>query len=332
MGKVCGLFQMEHQEITPSEVDVKQATLFSSASFCKIWAEVYKQKWHTLGSKGDLGVVYKLYSRLALRKYELSPYGLYWGSKEVDVHSFKLFVSLAGQLCKKWNCSSLTWNFRYDAEEELKIAIAMLGSSNCVVTEHQTHVLDLREVDFDQLLHRRMKSVTRQQINYGLKSGTTIRKICAQDDLDRHEAIYLAWAASKKIKPRPLALFRRLAVEMGNSASLLGAFLGENLAAAILVFQDDREWFYWHGVRDPDYDKYFATDTLLHHAIQEAYRHDAWYFNMGGSGGIKPLEFFKERWGAKNRTVWHLEWKNPFWARIKNLGAKKIPGGLADAG
>jgi hypothetical protein len=313
---------MERQVTPPAEVGAGQATLFSSVAFCKLWAEVYARQWRTIGSKNDLGVIYKPYSRLALRKYELSPYGLYWGSKETDTHSFKLFAALAGQLCKKWNCSDLTWNFRYDAEEGLKIAIAMLGASNCFVTEHYTHMLDLRGIDFEQLLHKHVKPVTRQQINYGLKSGLTIRKICTPEDLDQHERIYLAWTASKKIKPRPLNLFRRLAIEMENSASLLGAFLGKKLIAAILVFQDSREWFYWHGVRDPEYDKYYATDALLRHAIQEAHQHGSCYFNMGGSGGIKSLEFFKERWGAQKRTVWHLEWKNPFWAGIKNFDTK----------
>jgi hypothetical protein len=315
MGKVCRQFKMEPKTITQYEIEAKKATIFSSATFCKIWAEVYALQWHRVGSKGDLGVVYKPYSIFSLRKYELSPYGLYWGSKEMDSHLSKPFIALVSELCRKWNCLSLTWNFRYDAHDELELALARLGSSNCTVTQHHTHVLDLNEENFEQLLHRRMKPVTRQQINYGIKSGLTIRKICTPHDLDQHEAIYLAWVTAKNIKPRPLSLFRRLAVEMGQSASLLGAFLGEKLIAAILVFRDDQEWFYWHGVRDPNYDKKFATDVLLHYLTQEAFKCKSYYLNMGGSGGIKSLEFFKERWGAEKRPVWCLQWNNPFWVR-----------------
>jgi lipid II:glycine glycyltransferase (peptidoglycan interpeptide bridge formation enzyme) len=108
-------------------------------------------------------------------------------------------------------------------------------------------------------------------------------------------------------------------VEMEHSVSLLGAFLGEKLIAAILIFQDKQEWFYWHGVRDPEYDKYFAMDVLFYYVIQKSYKHNSNYFNMGGSRGLESLEFFKERWGAEKKTVWQLHWRNPLWHKILQI-------------
>ena len=48
---------------------------------------------------------------------------------------------------------------------------------------------------------------------------------------------------------------------MGSSTFLLGAFLKDKLMASILIFHDSQEWFYWHGMRDIDQDKYFAMDV-----------------------------------------------------------------------
>ncbi len=275
-------------------------------------------RWHRLGLKGDLGGLYTRSKRIGLRKYELSPEGLYWGSSGADRFLFQSAVEIVGGLTRKWNCQSISWNFRYDSQEELEFATKYLALSNCSITQSYTHVLNLRNTDFDTLVKQRIKSVTRQQVRQGINSGLEVREIKSQNDLDQHESLYLSWSNEKGINPKPLTLFKKLAIEFGNSVSLLGAFNGEYLVAALLVFRESKEWFYWHSIRDSAVDHKFAMDVLLWEVLREAFAANISYFNMGGSNGIKSLEFFKERWGGEKRVVWNLKWTNPVWTKLLN--------------
>ena len=159
----------------------------------------------------------------------------------------------------------------------------------------------------------------RRHIRIGMNAGYKIREFTTQLDLDQHASIYQVWAAAKGIKPKPPLLIPKLSSEMGSSTLFLRAFKQDKLMAAILIFRDQREWFYWYGVRDIHQDKYYATVVLLAYAIQKACESDVRYFNMGGSNRIKSLEFFKERWGAEKRTIWTLKWENSYWSALLKL-------------
>ena len=296
-----------------------QATVFSRALFCRLWADVFSQKWYPFGPKNELGVIYSQLTRLGPRKYELSPYGLYWGCDHENIKLSGYFLAKVKQLSRQWNCMSLHWNFRYDAYPALEQALAQLGSTRFNIIESYTHVLDLRDLDFTQIEQNFIKALTRRQIRIGVNSGLLIREIKTKSDFDQHSFIYTDWAISKKIESKPPQLIPKLASEMGASTLFLGAFKEEKLMAAILVFRDQKEWFYWYGVRDIHDDKYFATDVLLAYAIQKASENRVRFFNMGGSNKIKSLEFFKERWGAEKRSVWTLSWENPYWSLIRKL-------------
>jgi hypothetical protein len=310
---------MECQEMNYDQVGSDQATVFTSAAFCRLWAEVYDQKWHSFGAKNELGVIYSPSTRLGLRRYELSPSGLYWGSNQENIESSGSFLEKIIQLSHRWNCLSLDWNFRYDALKSREHALEQLGPSRCKITESYTHVLELNGFNYEQIEQRLVKALTRRQIRIGLNTGLTIREIKTKLDFDQHAYIYHIWADKKGIKPKPPQLIPKLASEMRTSTLFLGAFKQEKLLAAILVFRDQQEWFYWYGIRDILDDKYFATDVLLAYAIQKASENRVRFFNMGGSNQIKSLEFFKERWGAEKRPVWTLRWENPYWNLIRKM-------------
>ncbi len=301
------------------QVSSEQATVFSSAAFCHLWTEVYGKKWLPLGAKNDLGVIYSQSKRLGLRRYELSPSGLYWGGNQENIELSGLFVKKIIQLSRQWNCLSLDWNFRYDGLEARRQAIAQLGSARCKITESYTHVLELNGFNFEHIKHHLVKALTRRQIRIGLDAGLTIHEIKTKLDFDQHAYIYQVWADKKGIQPKPPQLIPKLASEMGSSTLFLGAFKQDKLMAAILVVRDRREWFYWYGIRDIHNDKYFATDVLLDYTIQKASENNVGFFNMGGSNHIESLEFFKERWGAEKRPVWNLRWENPYWNLIRKF-------------
>ena len=181
------------------------------------------------------------------------------------------------------------------------------------------HVLDLNGGSYEQVRQHLLKTLTRKKIRIGINSYLIIREITTQSDLDQHASIYQVWAASKGIKPKPPLLIPKLANEMGSSSLFLGAFKQDKLMAAILLFRDQQEWFYWFGVRDIHQDKYFAMDVLFANVFQKACESGVRYFNMGGSIRIKSLEFFKERWGAEKRTVWTLKWENSYWSALLKL-------------
>jgi hypothetical protein len=254
---------MGYPAVDENNLDAKTTTVFSSASFCKIWAEAYGTYWRRTGSRNDLGVIYTKTKRMSLLNYELSPYGLYWGSNVSTSESYRSAIEIVRSLSRNWKCQSVTWNFRYDAHEQLESALNELKPANCSVAQSYTHVIPIEGVSYDQLVSRRIKPVTRRQITQGITKGLEIRKITSNSDLEKHETIYKAWATKKGVLPKPPFLFRKLALEMDNSVSFLGAFIKEDLIATILVFQDCKEWFYWHGIRDAQNDNYFASDVLL---------------------------------------------------------------------
>jgi hypothetical protein len=296
-----------------------QATIFSRASFCRLWADAYGQKWNPFGPNNELGLIYSQPTRLGPKRYELSPSGLYWGCDHDNVELSRYFLEKAKQLSNQWNCISLNWNFRYDAYPALEQVIAQIGPTGFKITKSYTHVLDLNGLEFTQIEQKLIKALTRRQIRIGGNAGLLVREIKTKSDFDQHNVIHMIWAASKKIEPKPPQLIPKLATEMGPSTLFLGAFKKEKLMAAILVFRDPKEWFYWYGIRDIHDDKYYATDVLLAYAIQKASENKVRFFNMGGSNQIKSLEFFKERWGAEKRSVWTLRWENPFWSLIRKL-------------
>lgn len=74
------------------QIGSENATIFSSAAFCRLWTGVYGQKWHQFGTKKDLGAIYSLVTHLGLREYELSPYGLYWGGNQENNEVSRYFL------------------------------------------------------------------------------------------------------------------------------------------------------------------------------------------------------------------------------------------------
>lgn len=302
-----------------SSLNAEQATVFSSATFCRLWANIYGQYWHPLGARHDLGVVYSRTGRLRLRKYELAPQGLYWGSISKDIEAIKYFLDLATGLCNRWNCLRLDWNFRYDTQLAFDHAKARKIFTKSSISDTYTHVLDLDGDSYENVLRKKVKALTRRQIRLGLSAGLVVQEIDLQSDFDEHASMYKTWATEKKVRYKPPLLIPKLAKEMGNSTLFLGAFKQKKMLAAILVFRDQIEWFYWYGVRDMREDIYYSTDVLLSYAIQLACNNGARFFNMGGSNRIESLEFFKERWGAEKRKIQNISWENPFWRKILSL-------------
>jgi hypothetical protein len=289
--------------------------------------------WEPLHDAAELGVVFAQSRRLGLRSYSLAPRGLYWGAGGADPEAAASLVSSVAHRCRGVRTVGLTWNFRHDMRTQLDRAAKVLGPSRCKIDESRTHVLSIEGLTLAEILDQHVKGVTRRQAGYALARGVEVRPVVSAAELARHDAIYRAWAQSRGIPAHPSALFPRLATELGEFAQLLGAFHEGELVAAILVFCDREEWFYWHGVRDPERDKHFAIDALVAHAIDAACRSGARSFNMGASNRIRSIEFFKERWGAEPRPVWSLSWEGRVWpallARWRRMNAEGADAGRA---
>ncbi len=290
-------------------------TAFARSDFSRIWAETFGLKWEPLPSATEVGLVFSESRRLGLRRYHLGPRGLYWGgTAEV--------VDRALARCLSSRTLSLTWSFRYDDRQQLEHVRSKLRLNADGVVQSYSHVLPLENLSLDQLLEQRVKATTRRWVRRAERSGIAVRALRTSAEFAAHDAIYRPWARERDIDPYPAALFERLGRELGSSATLWGAFGGERLLAAALIFRDAREWFYWHGVRDPMRDRDHAMDGLFAHAVGQAIAAGARYFNMGASKGIDSLEEFKERWGAERVPVWSLHWLSPLWGRA--LGLKRL--------
>lgn len=313
MGAFCYRLYLEDHLLSIASPTSEVATIFSTAVFSQTWASFYNFKVQLLGTKHDLGALYTETSRLHLRNFLLSPAGLYWGSDIVDCGLERAFAELILKICNRWNCLSLSCSFRYDSRDQLDYVLKKLKDTDYKISTTYTHIIPIAQQSYADIIHRRVKPVTRQQIRYGTTYDLQIKKITTPLDLEKHYKLYLSWAMRKSLNPVPSRLFSGLICNPSLPATLWGAFRDEVLHAAILVFRGKNEWFYWHSVRNPDVDKHFATDFLLAYALEEACKNGARYFNLGGSQNIKSLEFFKERWGGEKRPVWHLAWKSAFW-------------------
>jgi hypothetical protein len=297
-------------------VAADQATPFARLAFCRVWAESLGLHWEALGGDGELGVVFARSRRLGLRHYLLAPRGLYWGAGGLEPTAALPLIDRAAVHCRGARTVCLSWNFRHDGQTQLARAVAALGPSGCTIRESQTHVLPIAGLTLEEILARQVKGVTRRQAGHARAADVEVRRVKTAEEFAQHDAIYRAWAASRDIQPYPACLFARLAGELDPSAQLLGAFHDDRLIGAILVFHDREEWFYWHAVRDPERDRYFAIDALLAHAVDLACRAGARWFNLGASNSIRSLEFFKERWGARAQPVWSLTWAGRVWPRL----------------
>lgn len=273
----------------------------------------------------QLGIIFSETTRLSLRQYQLAPEGLYWGpSGNMDEQFEQLLIEI-GKLRYKYNSLNLKWNFRYDAEKYFNKTINYLGRKDINVHNAYTHVLTIGGDTFETVSKSKFKPVTRRQIRIGQESGLVIREIKTPQEIDQYDYVSKSWADVKGIPQKSSLLVSQLSDRLGLSTLFLGAYLKDQLLAVIFLFRDQLEWFYWHGIRDFQNDKYFATDVLLAYAIQQACENNITYFNMGGSNNILSLEFFKERWGAQKFSRWRLEWKNPFWSNVLKLTKRIKP-------
>jgi hypothetical protein len=287
-------------------------TVFARARFCAIWAEAAGATWQPLAAWPGAGVVSRRSRRLALRRYELGPRGLYWGSATGEAGVARALVAEVARLRRRLSTLDLTLNCRHDAQVQLDAARRALGR-RCSIRQSTTHVLPLAGRGYEQVRAESFSATTRRKLRQAERGGIAIVRIDSDDALAQHAALYGAWAARKGLAADPPALFARLVREMPEAAILLGAFSARRLVAAILVFRDRGEWFYWHGARDVHADGAAATYALLARAIEEACAEGARTFNLGASSGIPSLEYFKERFGAAPRPVWSLRWTSPLW-------------------
>jgi hypothetical protein len=296
------------------EPDLPCTTVFSGAGFCGAWAATYGFEWEPLDGSADRGLLFTESRRLGLRDYQLAPGGLSWTGGEDEAAAVCALRQIRARRTRR-----ATWNFRYDARGALDAVARELGPGRCEIRESYMHVVPIERRAFGDVVERQVKPVRRREIRYAAERGSEIRAIETQADHEAHDALYRRWAESQGIRRHPPELYPRLADGLGRSSVFLGAWAGGDLLAALLMFRDRREWFYWHGVRDPDKDRHFAITGLLARALREACESGASYFNLGASSGIRSLEFFKESWGAERRTVWSLRWTDPRWKSVMSL-------------
>jgi lipid II:glycine glycyltransferase (peptidoglycan interpeptide bridge formation enzyme) len=218
--------------------------------------------------------------------------------------------------CRRRRTLRITWNFRDDGRDVVRAVAQQLGSGSCRIQESNTHVLDLAGSPAEILSSPAVAPVTRRQVRQATERGVSVRPIDAPTSLAAYDTIYRVWAARQEVAPFPAGLVPGLMAALGPQLRMLGAWHGDALLAAILLFCEPREWFYWHGVRDRERDRAFAMDALLARAIEEAATAGASRLNFGASAGIASIEHFKERWGARRRAVFCLRWDHPRWSRM----------------
>ncbi len=208
--------------------------------------------------------------------------------------------------------SGFTWHVRFDYET----LASGLKTNGIAFDLMQTHVLSLSP-DYEKVFDR-FYSSTRNKIRASDRRGVVVRDVTNAQDIRDYYGIHLQLAIQRKYDHIfPIELFFEWA-KLGDRTRFLVAENEGEIVAGGIFFLDLQSVRYWHGATDRRY-KNYPMYAIFNEAISWACEVGATTFDFGGSGGIKSLEQFKEKWSAEPRMNWRFKWKNPRWAPVRRL-------------
>jgi CelD/BcsL family acetyltransferase involved in cellulose biosynthesis len=202
---------------------------------------------------------------------------------------------------------------------------ARVPSAICI--ERTVHVLDL-EGGMDTYWSKRLSGNGRQQLRAAeRKAGRAGLEVGTGDEPEPVAAfydLYLRWldnrARERHLPPalirsrgrraEPLAKFEAVAASFPEACRIRVATAEGVPVAAVIVLVHGSVCVYWRGVSDKRVAGPLHANQLLQlRAIEQACEAGCRYYEMGESGGVRSLEDFKYRLGARERqlTEYRLE-------------------------
>jgi hypothetical protein len=247
---------------------------------------------------------------LGTREILLGPFGLYSSPGWTGELEQATIHAILGELRRK-RTVRFTWDVRFD-HEALAAALTDAGLSPARTS---THVISL-DGGYDAVFSRYNRT-TRNQVLRARRSGVVVRDAASADDIREYCLLHQELMKSKEVSARypPPKLLEDL-VMLHSATRLITAIYDDRLVAGGVFFHDGNSVLYWNGASDRKYSHLFASDAVIDEAIGWAARLGSSFVNLGGSIGIKSLETFKERWGAKMVLNWQFHWRHAAWSRV----------------
>lgn len=177
-------------------------------------------------------------------------------------------------------------------------------------------VLDL-DGGIDVVWHHRYRSSVRGAIRKARDAGVVIERDTSGRLVADFYRLYLTWsrhrardrgipdrvAAPLARRREPARKFVAAAALPDESCRLWMAYVRGRPAAAVITLVYGRYAFYWRAYSDRELTKATSANHLLQHlAIEDACEAGCRFYNMGESGGVDSLRWFKQSFGAATQA------------------------------
>jgi len=167
-----------------------------------------------------------------------------------------------------------------------------------IVGEEECHLIDLSD-GFEHYWDAVIRKKRRQLYRKAMREGVVTRRL-GEDELEEFYAIYrensVVWGG---VHPYPRVLFEELFYKGGDNVLFLGGFVeGKLMAGHLIFFYGDMAQAWQAAVSEEAY-RFYMSEVLIVEAVKEACKRGKVFFNLGGSGGSKGIEEFKESMGGE---------------------------------
>jgi lipid II:glycine glycyltransferase (peptidoglycan interpeptide bridge formation enzyme) len=246
------------------------------------------------------------------RSVSLAPFGLPAypiGDRRLD----KSIPSLLEQL-KTLRTVDFEWNVRFDHYDLAKcLADSALNSAQCT-----THVLFL-DRPYENLF-RKYSETARNKVRRAERSGVVVDRALDDSEVEAYYSLYHNVATER---PSWSTIYKRSLFDeifqVKDFVILLTVKFDGKLIGGGWFIRDGDSLFYWQGVMNYAYKRYFPHYALIDSAIRYASKGSMVSFNMGASLGVATLEQFKSFWGARKVPCWTFVWRNPVWRSVARI-------------
>ena len=172
--------------------------------------------------------------------------------------------------------------------------------------------------DFQTYRSELLSKKKRQTCNVCEKNGVEIRPLSTREDLSLFYKIYLEgsprWGG---VHPYPDRFFEKLFDRRDEGVIFWGAFVqGRMLGGHVDIYYNRFAQAWQAGVSEESRSTGIAS-YLVYRAVEEAYKREMKFFNLGSSGGDRGMLFFKRSMGGEEHCYPVLEVKKKWWRWLK---------------
>ena len=187
-------------------------------------------------------------------------------------------------------------------------------------TSFHLHALDLRP-PLDEIFSRFDKDSVQRKIRRAEREGLSYQEGQSDELLAEFYSLLVLTRRRHHIPPQPIAWFRNLAQNMGDSFKARVASVGGRPIASIISLCHRGTMVYKYGCSDLQYSNLGGTALVFWHMIKDAKAAGCHTLDMGRSDNDNPgLIRFKSNWGASDSLLTY--WRYPA-AVAKQLGDRK---------